>query len=422
MAIPDRVTRVAVVGAGISGLSVCWLLSRRYEVHLFEADGRLGGHTHTVQAESPDGPLALDTGFLVHNLRTYPNLIRLFGELGVATMDSDMSFSVTDPRTGLAYSSRGARGFFAQRANLLRPAHYRLLVEIARFNREAPALLDRPGAADLTLGAFLDERRFDARFARYYLLPMAAAIWSTPLEAITAFPAATFIRFFQNHGLLGLTGQPTWRVVEGGSHRYIPKLTGPLQGRVHTGTPVERITRGRDGVTVAFTNRAPEVFDHLVLACHGDAALRLLGDPTTVEQAVMGQFQTSANVAWLHTDASWVPANPWAQASWNYRLSADDGVPPTVTYDLNRLQGLTTATRYCVTLNPETPPAEGTVLGRYVYRHPLYTTAAVRAQGRWAEVSGVNRTHFCGAYWGNGFHEDGLNSARRVAASLGVGW
>ncbi len=415
-------TRVAVVGAGISGLVAAWLLSRRYEVHLFESDDRLGGHTHTVHVEGAEGPLALDTGFLVHNRRTYPNLVRLFEELGVATKDSDMSFSVADPQTGLEYSSRGVRGFFAQRGNWVRPGHYRLLTEIVRFNREAPALLEAPGGDTLTLAEFLAERRFDGDFARHYLLPMAAAIWSTPLGAVSRFPATTFVRFFQNHGLLSVSGQPTWRVVEGGSDRYIPKLTAPLGDRVHTATPVERITRGPDGVTLACANRPSAVFDEVVLACHGDQALRLLGDPSPVEQDVMGEFQTSANEAWLHTDASWLPTTPWAHASWNYRLSAHAGAPPMVTYDLNRLQGLATATRYCVTLNPDTPLSEGTVLGRYHYRHPLYTTAAVRAQERWAVVSGVNRTHFCGAYWGNGFHEDGLNSARRVAATLGVSW
>lgn len=414
-------TRVAVVGSGISGLAAAWLLSRRFEVFLFETDGRLGGHTHTVEVETADGRLALDTGFLVHNRRTYPHLVRLFDELGVATQDSDMSFSVVDPRSGLEYGSRGASGFFAQPRNLLRPAHYRLLSEIARFNREGRALLTRPGYEGLTLGDFLAERRFDTPFTRHYLLPMASAIWSAPLGAMTAFPAFTFLRFFENHGLLGLTGQPTWRAVVGGSHRYIPALTAPLSGRVFTGTPVEQVTRDPDGVTLRFATRAPERFDHVVLACHGDQALRLLGDPSDAERAVLGEFRTTANDAWLHTDESWLPVNPRARASWNYRL-ADDDRPPTVTYDLNRLQGLRTATRYCVTLNPGRPIPPHAVLGRFQYRHPLYDRAAVAAQARWPAVSGANRTHFCGAYWGCGFHEDGLNSAIRVAASLGVRW
>ncbi len=415
-------TRVAVVGSGIAGLSAAWLLSRRYEVHLFEADARLGGHTHTVEVEAPEGRLALDTGFLVHNRRTYPHLVRLFRELGVATEESDMSFSVVDPRTGLEYGSRGAGGFFAQRTNLFRPAHYRLLSEIVRFNREAPALLASPDGAHRTLGEFLVERRFSARFTRSYLLPMASAIWSAPLRAMTAFPAMTFIRFFQNHGLLGLTGQPTWRVVAGGSHRYVPLLTAPLQGRVCTRMPVERVTREAEGVTLTFAGRAPERFAHAVLACHGDQALRLLGDADETERAVLGQFRTSANEAWLHTDASWLPRRPRARASWNYRLAHRDDGAPTVTYDLNRLQGLRTSAQYCVTLNPDRPIPDAAVLGRFHYRHPLYDVAAVGAQARWSQVSGIHRTHFCGAYWGYGFHEDGLTSAIRVAAALGVHW
>lgn len=415
-------TRVAVVGSGIAGLSAAWLLSRRYEVHLFEADARLGGHTHTVEVEAAGGRLALDTGFLVHNRRTYPNLVRLFEQLAVATQPSDMSFSVADPRTGFEYGSRGAAGFFAQPRNLVRPAHYRLLAEIVRFNKEAPGVLARPQAESLTLGAFLQERRFDDRFIRHYLLPMASAIWSTPLGAMTDFPLVTFVRFFQNHGLLGISGQPTWRVVTGGSHRYIPALTGPLRGRVFTSTPVTRVTRQADGVTLDFGTRPSERFEQVVLACHGDQALRLLGDASPLEREVLGAFRTTANEAWLHTDATWLPARPRAQASWNYRLADDDAGAPMVTYDLNRLQGLRTGTRYCVTLNPGTPIPEAAVLGRFHYRHPLYDLAAIRAQARWAEVSGVQRTHFCGAYWRYGFHEDGLNSATRVAACLGVGW
>jgi len=413
--------RVAVVGSGISGLAAAWLLSRRFEVSLFEADHRLGGHTHTVEVETAAGRLALDTGFLVHNTRTYPNLVRLFDELGVATQDSDMSFSVSDPRSGLEYGSRGAAGFFAQPRNLLRPAHYHLLSEIVRFNREARALLTQSGYEGLTLGRFLAERGFERPFTRYYLLPMASAIWSAPLEAMTSFPAFTFIRFFQNHGLLGITGQPTWRVVAGGSHRYIPALTAPLSGRVFTHAPVERIMRGPENVTLQFATRAPESFDQVVLACHGDQALRLLDVPSEAERAVLGQFRTSANDAWLHTDESWLPRNPRARASWNYRLADGDG-PPTVTYDLNRLQTLPTTARYCVTLNPDRPIPEHAVLARLAYRHPLYDLTAIRAQARWPDVSGVNRTHFCGAYWGTGFHEDGLNSAIRVASTLGVAW
>jgi predicted NAD/FAD-binding protein len=413
---------VAVIGAGISGLAAAYFLSRRHRVHLFEREPRLGGHTNTVVVEGPSGAVALDTGFLVHNDRTYPNLVRLFGELGVATRDSDMSFAVSCRRTGLEYSSRGANGFFAQRRNLVRPSHLSLLGEIVRFNREAPALLDAPDADRQTLGEFLEARRFGDGFTHRYLLPMASAIWSASLDAIRSFPALTLIRFFDNHGLLSLTAQPTWKVVAGGSHTYIPRLTAALSGGIHQGAHIESVRRGGDGVTLTFRDRPAMRFEDVVFACHGDEVLPLLADPSDRERDVFSRFTTTANVAWLHTDASVLPVQARARASWNYRLAGDVDTPPTVTYDLNRLQGLTTAEQYCVTLNPGDGIDERRVLRRFIYRHPLFTAAAIRAQREWSDVSGVNRTHYCGAYWRYGFHEDGLQSALRVARALGVEW
>jgi len=418
----DGVSRVAVIGSGISGLAAAYFASRRHEVSLFERDGRLGGHTNTVVIDGPRGPVPLDTGFLVHNHRTYPGLVRLFGELGVATRDSDMSFAVTCPQTGLEYSSRGAAGFFAQRRNLLAPAHYRLLAEIVRFNREAPAVLNAPDAASLSLGDFLRERRFAEPFIYRYLYPMASAIWSASLEAIGSFPAVTFVRFLDNHGLLGLTSQPRWKVVSGGSHTYIPGLAAPLGGRIVRGAAITAVRRSEQAVTIAFADRPSVTFDEVVFACGGDQVLPLLADATDRERDVLGAFTTTTNVAWLHTDASVLPRRAAARASWNYLLAGDRDEAPVVTYDLNRLQGIGGAERYCVTLNPRTPIDERRVLKRLVYRHPLYTAASIRAQSRWAEISGARRTHFCGAYWGFGFHEDGLSSAVRVATSLGVRW
>ena len=413
---------IAVIGAGISGLAAAALLSRRHRVHLFEQERRLGGHTNTVVLDGPNGPVALDTGFLVHNDRTYPNLVRLFGELGVATRDSDMSFAVSCARSGLEYSSRGANGFFAQRRNLVRPSHLALLGEIVRFNREAPALLEAPGAEHQTLGEFLESRRFGDGFTHRYLFPMASAIWSASLDAIRSFPALTLIRFFDNHGLLSLHAQPKWKVVADGSHTYIPRLMAQLSGEVHQGTSIHSVRREDAAVTVTFHDRPPMRFDDVVFACHGDQVLPLLADATDRERDVFSGFTTTTNVAWLHTDASMLPAQARARASWNYRLANAPGAPPTVTYDLNRLQGLTSQEQYCVTLNPDGGIDERRVLRRLVYRHPLYTAEAIRAQRRWAEVSGVNRTHYCGAYWFYGFHEDGLNSAARAARTLGVEW
>ena len=413
---------IAVIGAGISGLAAASFVSRRHRVHLFEKEERLGGHTNTVLIATPDGSVPLDTGFLVHNDRTYPNLVRLFGELGVATRDSDMSFAVSCRRTGLEYSSRGANGFFAQRSNLLRPSHLSLLREIVRFNREAPALLDAPDADRQTLGDFLESRRFGEPFTHRYLFPMASAIWSASLDAIRSFPALTLIRFFDNHGLLSLREQPTWRVVVGGSRTYIPELTAPLSEGVHERAEIHGVRRSERDVTIAFRDRPSMVFDDVVFACHGDHVLPLLADPSDREREVLSSFTTTTNVAWLHTDSSVLPVRQRARASWNYLLAADATEPPMVTYDLNRLQGLSAPEQYCVTLNPDGQIDERLVLGRFLYRHPLYTRAAISAQQRWREVSGVNRTHYCGAYWFHGFHEDGLSSALRVASALGVEW
>ena len=414
---------IAVIGSGISGLATAFFLSRRHEVHLFEKDGRLGGHTHTVRVDRPSGPVALDTGFLVHNDKTYPRLVRLFDELGIETVSSDMCFAVACVGTGLEYSSRGARGFFAQARNMLSPSHLGLLSEILRFNREAPRLLSSPEAGRMTLGEFLDARRFSDVFVHRYLLPMASAIWSASLASIRAFPALTMIRFLDNHGLLAVTGQPMWKTVKGGSSTYIPKLTAPLGNRMHVGVSIGGIRRDETGVTLRFTDGRPEMrVDEVVLACHGDQVLPLLDDPTDLERDVFGSFRTTTNEAWLHTDASVLPVREAARASWNYRLHDDTDLAPTVTYDLNRLQKLTTPEQFCVTLNPQGGIDERAVIRRMIYEHPLYDHAAIRAQERWAEVSGTHRTHYCGAYWFYGFHEDGLRSALRVAGALGVEW
>ena len=413
---------IAVVGAGISGLAAAYLLSRRHRVHLFEKEARLGGHTNTVLVSTPTGSVPLDTGFLVHNDRTYPNLVRLFRELGVTTRTSDMSFAVSCRRSGFEYSSRGANGFFAQRRSLVSPSHFRLLRDIVRFNREAPALLRAQDAERQTLGDFLERRRFGEGFTHRYLFPMASAIWSASLDAIRSFPALTLIRFFDNHGLLSLNSQPTWKVVDGGSDIYIPSLVARVSGDIHLGAAIQAVRRREDGVTLAFRDRPSMTVDEVVFACHGDQVLPLLADPSDRERDVFSRFTTTTNVAWLHTDGSMLPVRARARASWNYQLAGNPDAPPTVTYDLNRLQGLTNPEQYCVTLNPDDGIDESQVLRRFVYRHPLYTAEAIRAQRDWANVSGVNRTHYCGAYWRYGFHEDGLYSALRVAGALGVEW
>ena len=301
-------------------------------------------------------------------------------------------------------------------------AHLELLREIFRFNREAPRLLDQPDADGITLGEFLDERRFGEQFTWRYLMPMASAIWSASLDAIRQFPAATLIRFLDNHGLLAISRQPQWKVVRGGSKEYIPKLLAPLGHRVHAGVRISAVTRAPESVTVSFLGRSPMRFDEVVFACHGDQVLPMLADASVREREVFGRFATTSNEVWLHTDASVLPRRQAARASWNYLLEGRDARAPTVTYHLNRLQSLTTPEQFCVTLNPRGSIDERQVIRRMVYEHPLYTRETIRAQARWAEVSGVNRTHYCGAYWSYGFHEDGLRSALRVASALGVEW
>jgi uncharacterized protein len=411
-------SRIAVIGAGIAGMAAAHYLSNDHEVHLFEKEADVGGHTRTVTVETPRGVLGVDMGFIVFNERNYPGLVTLFDELGVESQPSDMSFSVSCRRTGFEYSSRGARGFFADRTNLARPAHYRLLGEILRFHRRARRLLrDDDWAGERRLATWLEDERFSPFFRRHFLYPMASAIWSTSLEEIEEFPARLLARFFDNHGMLQAVGNPPWRVVRGGSSSYIPRLTARYRDRVVTGARIDVVSRTAAGVLVRFADRPPMSFDDVVLACHGDQVLRLLDRPTAAERQVFSAFRTSRNETWLHTDASVLPRRPAARASWNYHLGDSDRAV-TLTYDMNRLQSLDTEQRYCVTLHPEGLVDPAKVVSAVSFSHPLYTLDALRAQARWSDVSGVDGVHYCGAYWFNGFHEDGVRSAKRVADAI----
>jgi uncharacterized protein len=409
--------RIAVVGGGIAGMTAARRLSARHEVFLLEKEDRLGGHTHTVQVDEPGGPVAVDMGFIVYNEQNYPNLVALFGELGVASQPSEMSFSVSDRESGFEYSSHGLRGFFADRRNLVRPRHYRLLAEIFRFHRRASRLLgEEIGAGDLPLESWLEQERFTPEFRRRFLYPMVSAIWSTSLSEIAAFPARMLARFFHNHGLLQVTGNPPWRVVRGGSRSYIGPLTAPFRDRVITGAKIRTVSRSNAGVVIRLADGTLEA-EHVVFACHGDEVLPLLERPTDVERRVFGTFKTSRNETWLHTDARLLPRREAARASWNYHLGPDERIV-TLTYDMNRLQSLRASRQYCVTLHPEGLVDPATVIRKMVYRHPLYTREALGAQAQWHEVSGRGRTHYCGAYWLSGFHEDGVRSALRVTEQL----
>lgn len=411
--------KIAIIGAGISGLSAGYYLSRKYEVSLFEKESRLGGHTHTINVDSSIGQLPVDTGFIVHNTRTYPNFIRLMKELGVETQASDMSFSVSHQKTDFEYSSRGTNGFFAQRSNFLNPSHYFLLKEIIRFNRQSLELLDDPQGDNVTLGEYMDAKHFGQKFRKLYLYPMASAVWSTSLEKILDFPAATLIRFFDNHGMLGINTNPEWRVIKGGSNKYIEPMTAPFKERIFTGQNLLAVTRTDAGVKLSFEDKELW-FDEVVFACHGNQTLSLLSDATETERQVLQNFQTSRNETVLHTDSKILPRNPNARASWNYQVNETSVSSTTLTYHMNRLQSLPVKEDYCVSLNTNGAIDKSTVLRNLVYYHPLYTKDTIRAQQRWSEISGKNHTHFCGAYWFYGFHEDGLNSGLRVARALGI--
>ena len=414
-------SRIAVVGSGISGMAAAYLLSRKHEVHLLEREDRLGGHTHTHAIPTSRGVTPIDTGFIVHNDRTYPNLVKLFRRLGVERQKSDMSFGVSCQKTGFEYSSRGLSGLFAQKSNWLRLRHYRFLREILRFNREAPKVLDDPAGATMTLGEWVRANDFSETFSRYYLYPMAAAVWSTSLEEIEDFPAVTLVRFFANHGFLGVDTHPQWYAVKGGSSQYIAPLTEPYKERIRTGVRIAGVTRSHAAVQVRYENGEAEFFDEIVFACHGPQAIDLLADATPQERAVLEGFSTSRNETVLHTDEKLLPTRPGARASWNYHVGDGDRAV-TMTYHMNRLQKLAAPEPYCVTLNDTGRIKPERILREMTYFHPLMTLPAIRAQARWQEISGQNHTHFCGAYWFYGFHEDGLNSAIRVAQSLGVDW
>ncbi len=416
--------RVAVIGSGISGLAAAYYLSRKHEVFLFERDERIGGHTHTVTVESSRGPLPVDTGFIVHNDRTYPNLIRLLSELGVPRVNSDMSFAVSCRRTGYEYSSRGLRGYFAQTRNVLKPSAYALFGEIRRFNRLAPKLFERPDASKLKLGDFLDEHRFTQFFREFYLFPMASAIWSCAQNAVREFPAAMLARFFHNHGMLTVNGHPQWKTIPGGCSRYIAPITAPYKQRIFSGISIRSVARDEQGVTLNFAGDRPAMrFDQVVFATNCDRVLPLLENPSDDERDVLGQFATSKNDVVLHCDDNLLPKQPAARASWNYLLHLDSRNghgPATMTYHMNRLQSLPVEENYCVTLNANGSIRPDKILRRLVYHHPLFTLESIRAQQGWKKINGAKRTHFCGAYWFYGFHEDGVNSALRVADALGV--
>lgn len=413
--------RIAVVGSGIAGMTAAHYLSRRHQVSLFEADSRLGGHTATLDVDTGTERHAIDTGFIVYNDRTYPLFERLMASLGIPGQATEMSFSVHESGRDFEYNGHTLTSLFAQRRNLLRPRFYRLLNDIVRFNRRATRdfLADRLSPA-LTLGDYLAGEDYGDDFQRRYLLPMGGAIWSASEAGMRDFPARFFVRFFHHHGLLSLTDRPQWRTIQGGSRTYIAPLTKPYRERIHLSTPVVGLARDDGGVSL-HTTIGERYFDQVVFACHSDQALAILGNQASrAERDVLGAIGYRRNSVVLHTDTGMLPRRRRAWASWNYRLDGRDAeacVP--VTYNMNILQRLHSDTTFCVTLNDEESIDPARVLGRYEYAHPQFTLSAQQAQTRHGEISRASRrTHFCGAYWRNGFHEDGVWSALRVVEAI----
>ncbi len=426
--------KIAVVGTGISGLVAARRLDPDHDVTVFEADRRVGGHANTVEVEVDGRRHQVDTGFIVYNEANYPGFAALLRELGVVTQPTEMSFGVTDARTGLEYRGSNLNTLFAQRRNLVRPSFLRLLAEIARFNRAARALVAEEAAtggeaADgESIEDFLARGHYSRSFVEQFLVPFGAAIWSADPATFTRFPVRAYARFMHNHGLLETSaraaGRAQWRTITGGSRRYVEALTAPFAARIRVGTPVHKIVSRAaapdESIVELLTDRGPERFDRVVLATHSDQALRLLGDSTPAEQSILGSIHYQHNVATLHTDARFLPREPRARASWNYAVDPA-GRHPSVTYWMNSLQAIKSTRPLLVTLNSAGSIAPDLVLAQFDYHHPVFDAAAMRAQRRRPEIQGRRGIYFAGAYWGYGFHEDGLQSGLDVARAIGPG-
>lgn len=422
--------KIAVIGAGISGLTACYKLQEQAELTLFEAGDYIGGHTATIDLSYRGRRYAIDTGFIVFNDWTYPNFIALMDELGVASQPTEMGFSLSCEESGLEYSGKSLATLFAQKRNVLRPGHWRMLRDILRFNQDAARdmqNLDRKGAdpglaghqpnANVRLGDYLQNYGYSREFRDYYLLPMASAIWSSSLENVENMPLQFFVRFFENHGLLSVKHRPQWRVIKGGSKNYIEPMVRGFKDRVRLSCPVKAVQRKPDGVYIDSAYTHSERYDQVIFACHSDQALQLLSDPSALETSVLKAIPYSQNEVVLHTDTSLLPRDRRTWSSWNYLLGRNSH-KAVLTYNMNLLQGLDSETTFCVTMNDSRSIDPENVLGRFQYAHPEFSQQGIDAQARWADVNGLNRTWFCGAWWANGFHEDGVTSALRVVDGI----
>jgi len=413
--------KIAVIGQGIAGMSAAWLLSQRHNVTAYEAEDRFGGHSHTVDAASATGSIPVDMGFIVYNEANYPNLAAMFRHLDVPTAFTDMSFGVSLDEGDLEYASTDLTTLFAQPRNLLRPRFWSMLSDVVRFSRQAPTHACALDAKMTSLGDYLGEAGYGRPFQDDHILPQAAAIWSASIEAVRELPAASFIRFFENHGLLKILDKPLWRTVVGGSRSYVERLTATLKPGARLGVAATRVERTAAGVMVTDAAGRTERFDQVVMACHADDGLAMLGSPTAAEHRLIGAFSYMPNVAVLHSDDTFMPTRRKAWSSWNYLGQTGDGAGRDlcVTYWMNRLQDLPHETPLFVTLNPIRPPDPAKVIRTEHYRHPLFDAAALRAQKQMWSVQGEGGVWWCGAYCGAGFHEDGLQAGLAVAEALG---
>jgi predicted NAD/FAD-binding protein len=412
--------RIAIIGSGISGLTAAYLLSDEHEVVVFEAADYIGGHTNTVDVIWGENTYAVNTGFIVFNEATYPNFIKLMKRLGVAWQPSMMSFSVKCEKTGREFSPSTLNSLFIQRRNLLRPHFYRMLLDVFRFKRDSAELL-RTEDDRLTLNDYLTRKGYSRFFIEHFIIPMGEAIWSADPGQFDRFPARHFAQFFKNHGFLNVRDQPLWLTIQGGSRRYVAPITRPFKHNLRLGCAVKSLRRQPGHVEVASAGAAPERFDAAVVATHSDQALALLADPSDAERSILGAIRYQENHTVLHTDTSVLPSRKAAWASWNYHIPKKELGRVAVTYDMNILQSIPAPVEFCVSLNLEARLDPSKVIRRMVYHHPVYCPESLAARRRLKEINGVNRTYFAGAYWGYGFHEDGVNSALEVCRHFGKG-
>lgn len=410
---------IAIIGTGIAGLTCAYKLHKHHNIQVFESASRLGGHTATVDVSLDGRDYRIDTGFIVYNDRTYPHFVRLLDELGVETQPSEMSFSVKCTDTGLEYGGANLNTLFAQRSNLFKPRYWHMLYDIVRFNKQALHDAEDDQVPDeMTLGTYLRNNGFSDLFVSHYLLPMGSAIWSATAADMRDFPARLFITFFKNHGLLSVSNRPQWRVLVGGSNQYLAPITSGYADRIHLNSHIEKVSRDDRGVTLHFNNGEQQLFDQVIFACHSDQALALLEAPSEKEQAILAAIPYQNNVVTLHTDATLLPNAQPAWSSWNYSVNAHTSRLPILTYNMNILQNIQSEHNFLVTLNADHMINPDKILGQYQYAHPQFSTAAYQAQKRWHEINGTHNTWYCGAYWRNGFHEDGHVSGLRVVKHL----